>query len=131
MTTTADPITLTLATLPALGADLDGGTFAGLTTRKDGTHCAVILLPEKATDLTWKKATTWATEQGGELPTRPVAALLFANVKPSLTPAWHWTSDEYDASYAWCCGFGDGTQYYSRKSYEGSAVAVRLIPLTA
>lgn len=129
--TTADPITLTLATLPALGADFDGGTFAGLTTRKDGTHHAVVLLPEKATDLTWKKATAWAKEQGGELPTRPVAALLFANVKPKLSPSWHWTSDEYDASCAWECDFDYGSQYGNRKSYEGSAVAVRLIPLTA
>lgn len=131
MTTTADPITLTLATLPALGADLDGGTFAGLTTRKDGTHCAVILLPEKATDLTWKKATAWAKEQGGELPTRPVAALLFANVKPKLSPSWHWTSDEDDASYAWSCDFIYGYQGYHLRSSEGSAVAVRMIPLTA
>ena len=121
----------TLATLPALGAELEGGTFAGLTTRKDGTHCAVILLPEKAEDLTWKKAVAWATKQGGELPTRLVAALLFANVKDKLTPAWHWTSDEFDASYAWDCGFNHGSQHGYRKSYEGGSVAVRLIPLTA
>ncbi len=121
--------TLSFATLPTLGADLEGGTFAGITTRKDGTHCAVILLPEKARDLTWKKAVAWATKQGGELPTRPVAALLFANVKDKLTPAWHWTSDEYDASYAWSCGFNSG-QGFNLKSYEGGAVAVRLIPLT-
>ena len=28
---------LPFAALPALGADLEGGTFAGLTTHKDGT----------------------------------------------------------------------------------------------
>jgi hypothetical protein len=102
--------TISLASLPAIGADLEGGTFAGLTTKPDGTHCAVVLLPEAGTDLTWTKAKAWAKKQGGELPSRPVAALLFANVKASLQPRWHWTSAEYDASYAWVCYFVYGYQ---------------------
>ncbi len=122
---------ITLASLPAMGADLDGGIFAGLTTQKDGTHCAVVLLPEQGEKLTWKKAMNWAKKLGAELPSRPVAALLFANVKTQLRPVWHWTGEEDDASYAWSCGFDDGYQGNDRKSYEGSAVAVRLIPLTA
>ena len=123
--------TISLANLPAIGADLEGGTFAGLTTKPDGTHYVVVLLPEAGTDLTWTKAKSWAKKQGGELPSRPVAALLFANVKASLQPRWHWTSDEYDASCAWGCNFLYGHQYNGHKSYEGSAVAVRQIPLTA
>jgi len=121
--------TIDLASLPPIGKSLDGGTFAGLTTKPDGTHCAVVLLPGNATDLTWKKAKTWAEEQGGELPSRPVAALLFANVKASLQPRWHWTSEEYDASFAWLCYFGNGGQIFSLKSFEGSAVAVRYIKI--
>ena len=123
--------TISQASLPAIGADLEGGTFAGLTTKPDGTHCAVVLLPDAGTDLTWTKAKAWAKKQGGELPSRPVAALLFANVKANLQPRWHWTSDEYDASSAWGCGFYYGSQGYYHKSYAGSAVAVRQIPLTA
>ena len=123
--------TISLASLPAIGAALDGGIFAGLTTKPDSTHCAVVLLPGGGTDLTWKKAKTWAEEQGGELPSRPVAALLFANVKASLQLGWHWTSEEFDASHAWDCYFNDGYQFYDHKSYAGSAVAVRQIPLTA
>ena len=100
--------TITIAALPAIGAALAGGTFA---------------------DLTWQQAGEWAAEQGGLLPTRPVAALLFANVKAQLQPEWHWTADEHSASYAWDCTFSDGNQFSLRKSYEGSAVAVRrLIP---
>ena len=121
----------TFSTLPALGAQLDGGTFIGITTKKDGTHHAVVLLSEQAEGLTWKKAMNWAAKQGGELPSRPVAALLFANAKEQLKPCWHWTSEEYDASYAWDCYFGYGNQFSHHKSYEGGAVAVRLIPLTA
>ncbi len=120
-----------LSALPAIGTTLDGGTFVGVTTKEDGTHCAVVLLPDQADGVTWKKAVNWATKQDGELPSRPVAALLFANAKDKLKPTWHWTSDECDASYAWHCYFDYGYQYHDRKSYEGSAVAVRLIPLTA
>ena len=129
MTTKTVIASVILSTLPALGADFEGDTFAGVTTTKEGIHCAVVLLPGKAEDLTWQDAITWAKEQGGELPTRPVAALLFANVQPALSPEWHWTSDEYNASSAWHCLFYYGYQDSYRKSYEGSAVAVRLIPL--
>lgn len=131
MTTQTTPPTTSFTTLPALGESFEGGIFAGIYTRPDSTHCAIVRLPENGTKLTWKKAITWATKQGGELPTRPVAALLFANVKASLPSGWHWTSEEFDASCAWICYFGYGHQFYDYKSYEGSAVAVRLIPLTA
>ena len=123
--------TVSLANLPAIGGDLEGGTFAGLTTTPAGAHVAVVLLPGAGTDLTWTKAKAWAKKQGGELPSRPVAPLLFANVKSALQPRWHWTSEEEDASSAWYCGFGNGHQNVSHKSYEGGAVAVRQIPLTA
>jgi len=125
-----------IATL-ALGADLDGGKFAGVTTLKDGTHCAVVVLPNKADKhLEWDAAMTWAKEAGGQLPTRPVAALLYANAKDQFERTWYWTSDELqadtgyedDASFAWYCNFL-GHQSNNRKSAEGAAVAVRLIPL--
>ena len=119
------------AALPALGAPLETGIFAGLITQPDGTHCAVVLLPEKGEKLTWKKAMNWAQKQDAELPSRPVASMLFANCKPALQPGWHWTSEQEDASYAWYCYFSYGDIYYNHKSYEGSAVAVRLIPITA
>lgn len=123
--------TVAFSALPALGTEFEGGIFAGITTQKDGTHAAVILLHDKAEDLTWKKAMNWAEKLNAELPTRPVAALLFANVKPALSPEWHWTADEYIASVAWGCHFLGGTQTYYGKANELSAVAVRMIPLTA
>ena len=119
-------LSISLSTLPALGAALHGGIFAGLTTRKDGSHCAVVLLPDQGTALTWKKAGNWAQKLEAELPSRPAAILLFANVKDQLRPAWHWTSESFDASYAGICFFYDGSQGNGHKSYEGSAVAIRL-----
>lgn len=123
--------TISLAGLPTIGSDLDGGIFVGLTTKPDGTHFAVVLLPDVGTNLTWTKAKAWAKKLGGELPSRPVAALLFANVKSALQPRWHWTNEEDDTSSAWICHFFSGNQYYDHKSYAGGAVAVRQIPLTA
>ena len=121
-----------LSALPSLGSNFKGGTFAGITTRSDGTHCAVVLLPVTAEDITWEAAKAWAVEQGGELPTRPVAALLFANVQPALSPEWHWTADEYTASSARYCFFTNGNQLNClRKTNELAAVAVRLIPLSS
>lgn len=129
MTTETTLASIPFADLPALNTALDGGTFAGITTHADGTHCAVILLPNSADGLTWKQALAWAAEQGGELPSRPVAAMLFANVKSMLKPEAHWTHEAYGASSAWYCGFLSGSQHVDHKINSLSAVAVRLIPI--
>ncbi|MBI3103215.1 MAG: DUF1566 domain-containing protein [Burkholderiales bacterium] len=121
---------LTLSQLPALAEPIEGGAFAGIVTMPDGKHIAVVLLPDRGEDLDHPAAAAWAQERGGQLPTRPIAALLFANVKPLLPPRWHWCLETEGASYAWGCDFDDGLQYGYHKSFEGSAVAVRLIPLT-
>ncbi|MBN8493420.1 MAG: DUF1566 domain-containing protein [Burkholderiales bacterium] len=123
---------LTLATLPALKQPLDAGLFAGVITQPDGKHCAVVLLADKPTQrLVWKDAMAWAESVGGQLPTRPVAAMLFANAKDQFEEAWHWTPESFDGSYAWVQFFDGGYQYYGHKSYEGRARAVRLIQLDA
>ena len=125
--------TASLTALPALRAPFAGGIFAGITTIKDGTHCAVALLPDQGSNLDHPAATQWAEALGGTLPTRPVAAMLFANLKDQLRTGWHWTceQDEDDASYAWFCFFDSGFQDYTREFCAGSAVAVRLIPLNS
>jgi hypothetical protein len=130
METTTAP--LTLATLPALGADLDEGHFFGLTTDKAGKHYAVVLLPARPDErLTWKQALAWAEKAGGVLPTRPVSALLYALAKDRIEADWYWTSEAFDGSCAWSQSFNFGAQSDSRESYEGRAVAVRLIQLSA
>lgn len=124
--------TIAMSALPPLGGELHGGIFVGLTTSKDGKHYAVALLADKPEgELTWKKAIAWAESVGGVLPTRPVAALAFANAKDQFEPTWHWTADEYDSSIAWYQTFLFGRQNTSRKSLELRSRAVRLIQLTA
>ena len=125
-----------LQLLPSLGAAFEGGIFCGLTTKPDGTHHAVVLLPDAPSErLKRADAMAWAEAlgNGAQLPTRPVAALLFANAKPQFEEAWHWTSevDADDSSCAWTQHFDDGGQFFSHKSSAGRARAVRLIQLTA
>ena len=118
------PISFTA--LPPLGAELEGGIFCGLTTLQDGTHAAVILLPNRAQErMTWTQATHWVDEIGGQLPTRPVAALLFANAKDQFDEDWYWTAETFDGSYAWCQYFDDGSQTCGNRSLKGCARAVR------
>lgn len=123
-----------LKDLPTLGQPLEGGTFAGLTTLPDGTHHAVVLLADKPGGrLTWAQATEWAGSLNARLPSRSMAALLFANVRSAFEEAWHWTSEahELDGAYAWGQIFSNGYQDVLHKSYAGRARAVRLIQLTA
>ena len=117
--------------LPAIGQPLDAGTFVGLTTKPDGTHHAVVLLADRSEKrLPWRASLAWAKKLKAELPTRPVAALLFANAKAQFESDWHWTSEAYDSSYAWYQGFDLGSQSDDIKSFEARARAVRLIQLT-
>ena len=127
------PVTLAFA---AVDVTLQPGErYAGQVLNEDGTlkHHLVVLAATPDERLTWADAGAWAASVGGDLPTRQEAALMFANCKPHLEAGWHWTSEVYesDASYAWYCGFYYGGQGNDRKSYEGLARAVRLIPFAA
>jgi hypothetical protein len=120
--------------LPKPGASLEAGKFCGITTTPDGTHHAVVLLPDKPDKrLDWQAAMDWAASVKGTLPSRPVAAMLFANAKPEFEEAWHWTCEtaSWDGSFAWLQYFSYGIQGSIHKSYEGRARAVRLIQLSA
>lgn len=129
---TCAPTSLPFAALPALHASLAGGIYAGCVTQPDATTVAVVLLPDRGSDLSWQQATDWAAERAGVLPTRPIAALLYAQVKAHLPKRWHWTSETHqdDASYAWICNLLGG-QNGIHKSFQACAISVRLIPVTA
>ena len=133
--TPATPAAATALTPPQIGQHWpeQGGTYVGIASDlKGGVTGYLVLLPDApAARLGWTAAKKWAQAFGNDarLPTRAEALLLFANVKSQLKPNWHWTSEEDDASSAWRCSFYDGSQTGTRKSYEGSAVAVRRLPL--
>jgi hypothetical protein len=132
MTNAAACAPVSFAHLPPLGTTFEGDVFAGITTRPDGTHCAVVLLGAKPSKrLDWAGAMAWAAEQGAELPARPVSALLFANARGHFEKDWYWTCEAYDGSFAWIQTFGHGFPLSKHKSDEGRARAVRLIPIVS
>ena len=106
-----------------------GERYAGPVLDADGKvlHHLVLMAQRPASDLNWQAAIYWAESVSGALPNRQEQALLYANCKPHLQARWHWSSEthESDASCAWYCYFLNGYQHYYRKSYDGSAVAVR------
>lgn len=123
-----------LYALPAIGQPWpgQGGTFAGLVRDSAGPTRALILADAKADKLLpWRKAIDWAKEVRVDdhadfaLPNRNEARVLWANLRDSFELNWHWLSEEYDRSYAWCQGFLSGTQLDDRKATELSARAVR------
>jgi hypothetical protein len=106
-----------------------GEHYAGTVLDESGAvkHHLILMADRPSKRLNWQDAKAWASKIGGALPDRQEQALLFANCKAHLDSGWHWSSQEHeeDASYAWGCDFLGGDQYDTRKSYEGSAVAVR------
>ena len=116
--------------LPAATIELRPGEhYAGPVLDEAGQikHHLVLLPDRPAQRVNWQDAMAWADGIGAQLPDRQEQALLFANCKPHLQPGWHWScqEDEEDASFAWTCYFNSGLQSGYRKSFEGSAVAVR------
>ena len=125
-----NPTTVTTA-IEVEGATIElqpGEHYAGVILDEDGDveHHLVLMAARPTDALNWQGAMDWAERVGGSLPSRQEQALLYANCKPHLQGTWYWSSESHtDASYAWHCHFNFGTQHFPRKSYEGSAVAVR------
>jgi len=122
-------VTLSFATLPILGGDVaGGGTFHGVITQKDGTHCAVVIMGIADKKASHADQVTWAKTVGGELAPRAVLQLLIVTM--GLPTGWYWAAEEYGASTAWYCS-SNGNQLIGLRSSQGGGVSVRLIPLVA
>ena len=106
-----------------------GEQYAGIIVGKDGEPSHhLTLLPEQHECTNWKKASEWAKQQGGSLPTRREQSLLFANLKDQFEKDWYWSSESYepDNAYAWYQGFDYGYQSsYHKDSGLCRARAVR------
>lgn len=107
--------------------------YAGTPLTPEGrpAHHLFLLDARPNQRMTWQQAKDWAASVGGELPTPQEQSLLFANCRDALPQERCWSSkqDKEEASYAWYCNFSNGYQSNYLKSYEGSAVAVRRLPL--
>lgn len=107
--------------------------YAGTPLTPEGrpAHHLFLLDARPGQRMTWQQAKDWAASVGGELPTPQEQSLLYAKCRDALPLEWCWSSeqDEEDTSCAWRCNFSNGHQYGTRKRHEGSAVAVRRLPL--
>ena len=91
----------------------EGEHYAGIIIGKDGEASHhLILLPGEAENIPFADADTWATLQGGALPTRREQALLYANLKEQFAQAWYWSGERHasGSDYAWDQSFNDGHQ---------------------
>ena len=92
----------------------------------------LILLPDHPKDeMTHQAATEWASTVGGDLPTRPEQALLFAHQREQFDRDWYWsnTLHESDPDYAWFQDFDNGDQDLIYRYGELRARAVRRLPI--
>ncbi|TAK45225.1 MAG: DUF1566 domain-containing protein [Betaproteobacteria bacterium] len=115
--------------LPTIGAAFEGGQYAGPTVH-DNDPRELVLLPGEFKG-SWQDARAWANQQGGELPTRFDALVLFQNLKSAFKPEWYWTANEVagDAVSAWIQTFDHGGQSLTHKSHAYRARAVRRVSI--
>lgn len=128
MQTSAHPYTFTLPTLA------EGERYAGIVIDADSgqpSHHLILLPQQSAEHLTWDEAIAWAAAIGAALPTVQESALLYANLKLTFSPEWHWTGEQsaHNASEAWIQCFGGGGQGGLGKGYKGLACAIRREPI--
>ena len=123
--------------LPAIGAEFEGGVYAGLSIENE-RPVALVLLPNQAESVTWQQAKDWAAamaggkgKPGGLLPSRFDQLVLFKNLKHEFKEDWYWSGEELagNAEYAWGQFFSLGTQHGWHKSLKGRARAVRRVPI--
>ena len=92
----------------------------------------LILLPDHPKDeMNHQAATEWAASLGGDLPTRPEQALLFAHQREQFDRDWYWSNTLHESApdYAWYQVFSSGGQHYIFRSRELRARAVRRLPI--
>lgn len=115
--------------LPLIGAQWQGGIYAGLTIH-DERPFGLILLPGEFNGK-WSPAVSWATEQGGYLPSRFDQLVLLKNLKAEFKPEWYWSAERYagDDAYAWNQSFGIGGQTSNHEDGDYRARAVRRLTI--
>lgn len=105
-----------------------GEMYVGLILHKglrEGHH--IILLPGDHDASNWADAKKWAASIGGDLPSRPEQALLFADFRDEFKKEAYWSNTAYEhaSGYAWCQYFGYGYQLSNDVNDNLRARAVR------
>ncbi len=115
----------------AIGAEWQGGEYAGPTVYDNAPH-RLVLLPGDVSSVDWDRAMKWAEEQGGTLPTRIDYLVLLANLRTRFKQdAYYWSCEQSasGAEAAWLQDVTGGNQGYWLKSFKHRARAVRRLPI--
>jgi hypothetical protein len=110
----------------------EGELYAGLILGRQGEpDHHLVLLPGRASDVSWPAAQEWAAARGGALPSRRELALLFANLREEFDRAWYWSSEQHEtrAQLVWGQNFASGIQTVYGRPFRGNARAVRRVPI--
>jgi hypothetical protein len=126
--TTLPPFTA--AALPAIGAEVAGGKFAGVTLF-NGERYGLIVLPADGEERSHAEAVAWAKAQGGELMTRIDAVVAYENLRDEFEADWYWLAETHPkyADCAWLQYFLYGSQLSTRKSDVFRCRAVRRVAI--
>ena len=105
-----------------------GEMYVGLILHKglrEGHH--IILLPDDHDASNWPDAKKWAASIGGDLPSRPEQALLFADFRSEFKKEAYWSNTAYEhaSGYAWYQYFYFGNQGLCNVGLKLRARAVR------
>lgn len=114
--------------IPALN---EGEIYAGAIIAPDGTGHHIILLDGDNDDAEWQAQMDWAKSIGGDLPTRPELALLYAFLKDRFKADYYWSNEQHAANSinAWCQDFSRGDQLWLTKDNINRARAVRRVAI--
>lgn len=123
--------TATTAALAHPVALQPGEIYAGLATDPLGKAVHHVILLRGDVEMPWAKARAWAAEQGGSLPTRTEALLLFHAQRAAFKRDYYWTDDQPadDPAYAWLQRFDWGSQGPWDVDDDFRARAVRRVPI--
>ena len=116
-----------------------GGIYAGVVAGEEGAADAYLIFAENqiSDEFTWQAGLDFARActAGGfndwQVASRWESPVLYAHLHNRIQHAWHWTrtQDAGGSDWAWFQHFGDGLQYYDRKSNEYPALLVRRVPI--
>ena len=101
--------------------------IAGDFSRNDGQHNTELILAAEPENSLALSISGLSIEDHSDFywPAECEQNLLFINLRENFTQAWHWSSTQYSARYAWIQHFEGGTQDVINKDFSLAARAVR------
>jgi hypothetical protein len=111
----------------------DGEIYLCGFVDKNGDVTHTILLPGDNDPATWQEQMNWAKSIGGDLPTRAELVIAYEQHRDLFEKAAYWSNTPDDApdyaGWAWCQGFGHGSQNCDGRYFQFRARAVRRLSI--